>query len=99
MFITHMMYRDGVGDIAYYNDGRKQAEKLPAKALHREMIRWRDEAIEANYELAILAKSPSVQYEISPLFSNDEEFKKGLNWLKKAAAHGYGNAEYVLGLV
>ena len=99
MFITHMLYRDNIGDIAYYNDGKKQADALSPIEMHREMIRWRDEAYEANYELALLARSPSVQYEISPLFANNDEFKKGLNWLKNAAAHGYGNAEYVLGLV
>ena len=99
MFITHMLYRDHIGDINFYNDGRKQTTELSAKNYHREMIRWRDEAYEASYELAILATSPSVQYQISPMFSNDDELKKGLNWLKKAADHGYGNAEYILGLV
>ena len=99
MFITHMMYRDRIGDVAYYDEGRKKNAELSAKKMHREMIRWRDEAVDASYELALLAKNPSVQYEISPLFSNDDEFKKGLNWLKKAAARGYGNAEYILGLV
>ena len=99
MFITHMMYRDNIGDIAYYNNGKKQENELSEKELHREMIRWRDAAFEANYELAILATAPSVQYEVSPFFSDDAEFKKGMNWLKDAAARGYGNAEYVLGLV
>ena len=99
MFMTHMMYRDHVNDIAYYNKGRKQNTELTSKELHREMIRWRDLSSDAGYELAILATNPSVQYEISPLFSNDDEFKSGLNWLKKAAARGYGNAEYILGLV
>ncbi|MBO4350727.1 MAG: sel1 repeat family protein [Proteobacteria bacterium] len=99
MFITHMMYRDRIGDVAYFDEGRRKDAELSEKKMHREMIRWRDEAVEAGYELALLAKNPSVQYEISPLFSNDDEFKKGLNWLKKAAARGYGNAEYVLGLV
>ena len=98
-FIAHMMYRDNIGDIAQYDAGKKIDNKLTSKEMHREMIRWRDAAVEANYELAILASNPSVQYEISPLFSNDDEFKKGINWLKKAAAHGYGNAEYILGLV
>ena len=99
MFITHMMYRDNIGDIAYYDVGKKQDTALSKGARHREMIRWREAASDATYELALLATSPSVQYEISPMFSNDDEFKKGLNWLKKAAAHGYGNAEYILGLV
>ena len=99
MFITHMMYRDHVGDIAYYNNGKKQETELSPEEQHREMIRWRDAAFEANYELAILATTPSVQYEISPMFSDDDEFKKGLKYLKKAAAHGYGNAEYILGLI
>ncbi len=99
MFITHMMYRDHIADIAYYNEGKKQNAELSPTAQHREMIRWRDEAAEASYELAILATSPSVQYEISPLFAKDDEFKKGFNWLQKAAAHGYGNAEFILGLV
>ena len=98
-FIAHMMYRDNIGDIAQYNEGKKINRTLNLKEVHREMIRWRDAAVEANYELAILATSPSVQYEISPLFANDDELKKGINWLKKAAAHGYGNAEYILGLV
>ena len=99
MFITHMMYRDHIGDIDWYKEGKKQDAALSPQAQHREMIRWRDAASEASYELAILATSPSVQYEISPMFANDDEFKKGVNWLKKAAAHGYGNAEYILGLV
>ncbi|MBQ9395856.1 MAG: sel1 repeat family protein, partial [Proteobacteria bacterium] len=99
MFITHMMYRDHIGDIDLYKDGKKQGNALSSEEQHREMIRWRDKAAEASYELAILATSPSVQYEISPMFANDDEFKKGLNWLKKAAAHGFGNAEYILGLV
>lgn len=99
MFITHMMYRDNIGDIAFYNEGKKQDAELSEISRHREMIRWRYAAADEGYELAILATSPSVQYEISPMFSNDDEFKKGLSWLKKAAAHGYGNAEYILGLV
>lgn len=99
MFITHMMYRDNIGNIAFYNEGKKQDAELSEISRHREMIRWRYAAADEGYELAILATSPSVQYEISPMFSNDDEFKKGLSWLKKAAAHGYGNAEYILGLV
>ena len=63
------------------------------------MIRWRDAAFDANFELAMLATNPSVVYETSPLFSDDEENQKSISWLKKAAARGYGNAEYILGLV
>ncbi|MBO4350220.1 MAG: sel1 repeat family protein, partial [Proteobacteria bacterium] len=99
MFITHMMYRDNIGDIAYYNHGKKQETELSKEELHREMIRWRNAAYDANFELAMLATNPSVVYETSPLFSDDDEYQKSLKWLKKAAAHGYGNAEYILGLV
>ena len=99
MFITHMMYRDNIGDIAWYSEGKKQDTELTETERHREMIRWRDAANDINYELAILATNPSVQYEISMFYADDDEFKKGLNWLKKAAANGYGNAEYILGLV
>ena len=99
MFIAHMMYRDKIGDITYYNKGKKQETELSEKELHREMIRWRDASFDANYELAILATGPSIQYETSPFYSNDNEFKNGMNWLIEAAAHGYGNAEYILGLV
>ena len=98
-FIAHMMYRDRIGDVAHYDNGKKVNKKLSDAEIHREMIRWRDASVEALYDLSMLAAEPTIEFPISDKFHADANFKKGLDWLEKAAANGYGNAEYVLGLV
>ena len=100
MFIAHMMYRDHVGDITYYADGKKQPAERSAHEIRREMLRLRNLSSQAEYELASLASDPSVLYKMRhDVRPDDPEFLKGLEYLKNAAAHGYGNAEYMLGLV
>ncbi len=97
-FIAHMMYRDNIEGVMNYNNGKKVKKALGRREMHREMIRWREAAYEDGYELAILAANPSVQYQVSPMFDDNESHQKGMEWLELAAARGNGNAEYILGL-
>ena len=98
-FILQMMYRDKIGNIVYWDNHNKKSDILSDEDIHREMIRWRDISVESGNELALLSADPSIIYELSPLFSADDTFNTELNWLHEAAKRGFGNAEYILGLV
>ena len=101
MMFREMMYNDDLNTSETDSDSLKHPwyELLSWNELLMEMIRWRDNLNESGDELGRLATEPSIIFEISPQFSVNDTYRKEMDWLVEAANHGYGNSEYILGLV
>ncbi len=103
-FIMQMMYLDRIGDVAHMEAGAHVDDALDDSAMKKEMMRWRKYASDQNFVYAVLASNPSLFFEASG--DQDEEnvlsYEKSedvRNWLEEAAKRGYGNSEYILGLI
>ena len=96
-FVVSMMYRDDIG-VSNILNGVASAEKVD---MFREMLRWRHRAEENENALAELSHRPRLERSEDDEFDGDSAApgaSEAIPWLDAAAAHGYPNAEFVLGL-
>ncbi len=95
-FVVSMMYRDDIG-VDNIEEGKVVDRKVN---MHREMNRWLGRSEEASFVLADLAHHPSLNYNGDEQLKGDEaELAEAVNWLETAANYGYGNSEFILGLM
>ena len=96
-FVVSMMYRDEIG-VSNILDGKASSEKVD---MFREMLRWRHRAENAENEesaLADLSHRPRLGNTDGEESTGEKKDSIAIPWLETAAAHGYPNAEFVLGL-
>ncbi len=111
-FVVHMMYRDKIGNVAHIKDGIVTDETLDENDIFREMIRWRSKEPSGDllFVYTKLAITPSLIFSdylkeaagddgSESQYSYGEATTKARAFLEEAAKRGYGNAEYLLGLI
>lgn len=96
-FVVSMMYRDNMG-VEYIEDGKVIENKVDMKL---EMNRWLGRSEEEFFILADLSHHPSLNYTGGEDLQRGDEniLSEAVQWLESAAEHGYGNSEFVLGLM
>ena len=98
-FVLHMMYRDNIGDVSHYVDGKKVETQLDASDMHKEMIRWQSKVDEHEFAYAGLVIEPSLFYEMGEETRFGDNEQKARDYLEETAKRGYANAEYILGMI
>ena len=97
-FILHMMYRDRIGNVEHLREGKPTEDILDAADMKHERVRWFNRAEESRL-LTSFVGQPTLFYQIPDFLTTDEADNDAIAWLEEAAKRGYGNAEYVLGML
>ena len=98
MFILGMMYRDNIGGVDHLENAQPTDNTLNAQEMKHERVRWQSALVDQHL-LTSFVNSPTLFYEAPSFLETDDTDKEAISWLEEAAKRGYGNAEYVLGLL
>ena len=95
-FIVSLLYLDKI-KVDNIIEGKLSSQNAD---MHLEHSRWRMILDRSDYLLTDLAHNPSLSY-IPAEFTHcsQNQCKPALDWLETAAAHGYKNAEFILGML
>lgn len=98
MFILSMMYRDNIGGVDHLKEGQPTNNTLSAFEMKRERVHYQSE-ISGQHLLASFVSNPTLFYTTPDFLETSDADKDAIAWLEEAAKRGYGNAEYVLGMM